>query len=209
MNTAKLWSSFDFILIAFLLVLASCAQHGLKPDEAMATLNIRDTQQAGDATVIIEGCGNQPNVGWTYCRFKQGAIANGQISLKVPPAVCRPENSPCVSWLIIRPDGTEFGGDVPRGQVTANIPLATLVNSQTIDIGARGPFAVLLTVKWVDTDGRDRESRAVGEIYMRVLRDGYTGLQETPSSRQYVWAWSEGAKFYRMTTALRAYVGVQ
>jgi hypothetical protein len=174
----------------------------------MAALNVRDTQQAGDATVIIEGS-QPPPVGFHFLRFNEGAVASGSVYLQVPPAVCRPDGASCVSYRIRRPDGTELGGDVPRGQTRVEIPVRTLFNSATAELGHRGPFFVLLTVKWVDDSGNDRESRAEGIIETRVVRAGYRSMVETPSSREYAWAWTDGSRFYRMTTALRAYSGAQ
>lgn len=195
-------------VFVFVMTLAACASKGLKPDEALAALGIRDAQQAGDATVIIEGT-SPPPVGFHYIRMQQGQVAQGSVFLQVPPAECRPEKANCVSWLVIRPDGTEFGNEVPRKQTRVEIPLRQLFNSNTAELGSRGPFGVMLTVKWVDKDGRDRESRAEGEIYVRVVRNGYRTLHSTPKSSDFVWEWAAGTMIYRMTSGLRAYAGTQ
>ena len=192
-----------FIFVVFL---AACASKGLKPDSALAALGIRDTQQAGDATVIVEGT-SQPPVGFHYIRMQEGASAIGSVFLQVPPAECNPNNVPCISWTVIRPDGSDFGEDVPRGTTRVDIPYKKLFNSDTVELGARGPFGVILTVKWIDNEGRDRESRAEGEIYVRVVKNGYRGLQDTPTNGDFVWEWSSENKIYRMTSGLRAYAG--
>lgn len=196
------------VIIALIMCLAACATKGLKVDQALAALGVRDAQQAGDATVIIEGT-SPPPVGFHYIRMQQGQVAEGSVFLQVPPAECRPAEAPCVDWLVIRPDGTDFGGQVPRGQTRVAIPVRQLFNSDRADIGSRGPFGVLLTVRWVDEQGRDRESRAEGEVYVRVVRQGYRSLHATPQSPDFVWSWASGGRVYRMTSGLRAYAGAQ
>jgi len=193
-------------MVIVALVLASCAQIGLRPDQAMAQLNVRDTQQAGDATVIIEGS-QPPPVGFHFLRFQEGDVAAGSVFLQVPPAQCRPEGGSCVEYAIRRPSGEVIGGQVPRGQTRVTIPVRELFGSGTVNLGHRGPFFVLLTVNWIDTDGRDRVSRAEGIIEVRVVRQGYQSLHATPGARDFAWQWTASGVNYRMTTALRAYAG--
>lgn len=197
-----------FLGLLVLAVFAACASGGLRPDEAMAQLGVRDTQQAGDATVVIEG-DQPPPVGFHFLRFQQGEIATGSVALVVPPAQCRPEGARCVHWAIRRPDGQVIGDDVPRGQVRVVIAVRDLFGSATAELGHRGPFFVLLTVKWVDEQGNDRESRAEGIIEVRVVSQGYQSLNQTPSSREFAWDWIDQGRNYRMTTALRAYAGMR
>ena len=188
-------------------IFAACASGGLHPDEALAALGVRDAQQAGDATVILEG-DSAPPVGFHFIRVQQGSVARGHITMQAPPAQCRPEGASCVSWTFIRPDGSEFGGAVPRGQTRVQIPLVQVFDSTTAELGSRGMNSILLTVKWVDDQGRDRESRAEGVVDIRVVRNGYQSLHETPTSREYAWEWTDSGRVYRMTTGLRAYAGV-
>ncbi len=202
------WRPTLLILSLFAIIIASCASQGLRPDEAMAALHVRDAQQAGDATLIIEGT-NPPPVGHHFLRFTEGEIVTGAIYLQVPPAACRPEGASCVSWRIRRPDGVTIGGDVPRGQTRVVVMVRDLLGSTTAELGHRGPFFALLTVLWVDDQGNDRTSVTEGIIDVRVVKNGYQSLHAIPTSRDFAWEWTSDGRVYRMTTALRAYAGAR
>lgn len=199
------WHSVVAVIFA-MAVFASCASQGLHPDEAVAALGVRDAQQAGDATIIIEG-DSPPPVGFHFLRFQEHDVVTGSVYLQVPPAECRPEGASCVHWTIRKPDGGSIGDDVPRGQTRVTIRVSQLFGSSTAELGHRGPFFILMTVKWVDEQGHDRESASEGIIEVRVLRQGYQSLNGTPHDRAFAWEWASGGRNYRMTTALRAYAG--
>lgn len=161
--------------------------------------------EANDATVVIEGCGSQPVVGYTYCRFREGAPTTGFLSLLAPNADCNADS--CVSFQVFFPAGTPaLGISVPKGQNRAKLLLKDLVKRDTFQKDDRGFWPVLMSVKFMGSDGNEHEMRAEGEIRMRVLAAKYTPLQEVENDPNYVWQWSEGKTVFKMTTAGRAWV---
>ena len=195
-------------VIFFMASMESCKSGGYKKDQAMADIGARDTAQVGDTSVPIEGCGNQPIVGYTYCRITANAVMPGSITVSVPPAQCREDN--CVQWKLYRPDGQEhLGGLVPKGQTKVTIPWRQILGRESVTTGDRGFWPIKVWVRWVDEDGRDRESSAEGEVRLRVIQNNYQPLNNVSGDRNFVWIWNEGNTFYRMTTALRTYVGAQ
>ena len=191
-----------FLSMIFVFVGASsCTKDMLVPDNAMSA------QEGEDYTVIIEGCGNQPVVGYTYCRFIEGNLNNQSVSLIVPPAKCKESN--CVFYKIFFPDGKTpaMGGSIPKDQTVVTIPWKELVKRGSITKGDSGFWGVLLEVHWVDVEGRDRVSFAKGEIRLRVLSRQYTPLNRTENDSNFVWDWANGEYRSKMTTGMRAFTG--
>ena len=46
----------------------------------------------GDSTAIVEGCGNRPIVGFTYCRQMEGEAADKAIIFVAPPSKCKADH---------------------------------------------------------------------------------------------------------------------
>lgn len=194
----------NWIVIAFIFFLAgaSSCSHSVKIDTAMAAI------EAGDFTVIIEGCGNQPIPGYSYCRVTEGDAANSVITIHAPPAACKQDQ--CVFWKVYQPDGsTDIGGGIPRGQTNVSIAWTELIHKQKFSTGDRGFWPVTLEVHYVDTDGRDRVAVAEGEIRLRVMRAGYQPLSDVRDDSNFVWTWTTGNHVMKSTTGLRSYVGLK
>jgi hypothetical protein len=159
---------------------------------------------ANDATVIIEGCGSQPVVGYTYCRMPEGQDATAlTLTLHSPPKIkCVTE--PCVSFTIFYPDGT------PSLSVPASLTGMTtlkwseLVKRGTFQVNDRGFWPVIMEWKYLDLDGVERSSIAEGEIRMRVLKRSYVPLHTATSSPEFAWNWTARGLTMGLATSGRA-----
>lgn len=159
-----------------------------------------------DATGLVEGCGNQPIVGFTYCRVQEGQNANQQIWFIGPPAVCDQKEG-CVFIKVWNNQGQlVWGGSIEKGKTRVPVNWNTLVSSPTFEVSHRGFWTWNMEVFWKDPDGRRRTSSAQGDIVLRVYRNGYLPLHEVSSDPAFVWSWSEGGFLYRMTSGLRAFI---
>lgn len=188
------------VLALLCLGASSCSTAKLMPDSAIAAMD------GGDATVIIEGCGSQPVVGYTYCRVGEGDTSLQSVRLHVPPAQCG--QAPCVTWKVFFPNGEPtLGGSVPQGQTSVEISWRDLVKKERFSIGDRGFWPILLEVHWVDRDGRERTSFAEGELRLRVMRQGYLPLHEVREDRAYSWQWASAGFVFKSTTGMRAFAG--
>lgn len=181
----------------------SCSTAQVREDQHMKTLELRDTLQAGDTTVIMSGCGPQPIVGFCYIRRHAGDATAGSLRVHAPPAECEGEGA-CASVRFIRPDSTEFSVDVPRGQAAVEVPWRQILDAPTFDVAQAGSWYLFLRVRWRDQDGRPRVSRAEGEIRFRIVAQQYQPLHESRDSDAYVWNWMDGPYAMRATSALRA-----
>lgn len=177
---------------------AQCSQY-VRPDSSSVF-----AAEAGDKTVIIEGCGFQPVVGYTYCRMRENAPTVGTFALIAPPTDCNGDS--CVSFTLFMPDGQpSLGYQVPKKTTRLTVPWKDLVKAETFQKSHRGFWPVVMRWKWLSkTDGREYESYAEGEIRLRVLAANYVNLNEIKSDDNYAWSWSEGKQNYRMTTTGRA-----
>jgi len=185
-------------LVAFLGLGASKCTHGVRPDSSTVF-----AAEANDKTVIIEGCGSQPVVGYTYCRMREGGPTSGKITLIAPPVKCQTE--PCVSFTLFFPDGSpSLGYTLPMGQTRLDVPWRELTKTDTFNKQQRGFWPVVMKWKWLDINGREYESYSEGEIRLRVLSSNYVPLHEIRAVPNFVWAWGEGKNQFRMTTAGRS-----
>lgn len=180
---------------------ARCSTYAVKMDSSA------NAAEAGDATAIIEGCGSQPVVGYTYCRFEEGMNAETTfLTLHVPPAICDRES--CVDVQIFFPDSSPtLGFTIPRGETKALIQMSELIKRKEFTKQDRGFWGILMTIHYIGPDG-ERLTFAEGEIRVRVTSKNYVPLHEVKDNREYAWRWfdKEGHVF-RMTTSGRAYTG--
>ncbi len=190
-----------FSMIFVFVGASSCTKDMLVPDNAMSA------QEGEDYTVIIEGCGNQPVVGYTYCRFIEGNLTDQSVSLIAPPAQCREDK--CVFYKIYFPDQSipAIAGSIPKGQTSVKIKWTELLKKGSIAKGDAGFWPILMEVHWVDTEGRDRVSFADGEIRLRVLSRQYTPLNRSKDDSNFVWSWTDGFHIFKSTASLRQYAG--
>ena len=174
---------------------------------------VQDAILAGDATGLVEGCGNQPVVGFTYCRLVEGDAADQTISFIGPPAKCNDPDS-CVFIKVFNQAGQiAWGGSIPKDQTRVYVSWRKLLGCQDppatcqFQVGNRGFWTYDHEVHWIDPDGHDRKSISQGDIVLRVYHQGYTPLDKVEADPNFVWSWVDGNFIYHMTTGLRAYVG--
>jgi len=197
------WTAWLFWLgLCFLaLSAARCSQYAVNMDSSA------NAAEAGDATVIIEGCGSQPVVGYTYCRFEEGLNAETTtLTLHAPPVICDRES--CIDVQIFFPDGSpSLGFSIPRGETKATVLMSDLIKRKEFTKQDRGFWPVLLTIRYIGPDG-ERLTFAEGEIRLRVLSKNYVPLHEIRDSAEYAWRWrSKEGQLFRMSTSGRAYTG--
>lgn len=194
-----------------------CARGRVTPD-----LVSESSAMDNDATVVIQGCGNQPIVGFTYCRVAEGDSTDDKIYFLGPPSRCQREA--CVFMKVYDNQGTQvWGGSVPRGKTQIGVSWRELLsqsqgleNTQTsqayFDLSHRGFWSVNQLVYWRDKDGNERQSQAQGDIVLRIYKQSYTPLQEIADDPNFVWKYfmSYQKKDYliKTTSSLRSYVAV-
>lgn len=182
---------------------ARCA-HPVKVQDGSAMAS-----ESNDATVIIEGCGNQAVVGYTYCRVPAGSNTDTKfITIIAPPTDCDDKDS-CISFKIYFPDGSQpaYGIQVPKGQTRITVLWSKILGRSTFETADRGFWPVIMTVKWTAPDRQPKQTLVEGELRLRVTTAGYEALNDVAENENYAWRWSDKQLVYRMSTAGRAYVG--
>lgn len=198
------------ILAAFLVIGASRCSHGVRLDQAMASV------EGEDYTALIEGCGNQLVPGYTYCRKTEGQQAAESLVFVAPPVKCLekdPETGadtgPCVTFKVYFPDGSKpaYGGSIPRGQTRASVPWNTILGKNSFELGDRGFWPYTYAIRYIGQDARERTAVSQGEIRMRVMKKDYVPLDNVSEDANFVWKWQDNGVPVRMTTGARTFVG--
>ena len=193
----------------FIFVLASCLI-GIGASNCSGVKMRNDTSllfaaEANDKTVIIEGCGNQPVVGYTYCRVREGTPTEQTISLMAPPIKCK--TKPCVVFTIFYPNGQPSKSvEVPDGKTKVTIPFSDLVKRDHFERDDLGFWGIRMDYRFIDTSEREFTGFAEGEIRLRVLRSSYVPLNESEADQNLVWRWSDKRFKYGFSTKGRANV---
>lgn len=161
----------------------------------------------GDATAIIEGCGNEPIVGFTYCRKEAGSSTNEVITFIGPPAIC--DRDACVFIKIWDNLGNlVWGSQFEKGKTRLPIGWEKLLSgSKTFETNFRGLFSWELEVFWKDANNRENKSVATGDLILRIFNRGYIPLSAVDGDSSFAWLWRDGGFDFKVTTGLRAYVG--
>lgn len=161
---------------------------------------------ANDVTLVTEGCGNQPVVGYTYCRTREGAAtADKKVTFLIPQTDCISQTS-CASLKIFYPDGEPAAGyDVPKKQTRFAIAFDKILKRSSFTKDDRGFWPVVLTWRTYDQNKKERSISVEGEIRMRVLSSSYVPLQNS-SEAQWVWVDSVSRKTISYSTSGRALV---
>lgn len=187
-------------LILFLSSFQACAMGRRVAIDPVVT----STVLSGDDTSIVEGCGNQPFVGGTFCRQVEGDATDKSIWLIGPPAKCSKDQ--CVFFKIFDQQGNlVFGGALDKGKTRIEVPWKSLLSRDTFQMADRGLWGVRTTVFWIDKDGFDHQSDSTGTIILRVYAASYLPLNEVSTDPNYVWEWVDNGQEYKMTSSLRAY----
>jgi hypothetical protein len=160
-----------------------------------------------DTTGLVQACGNQPIVGFTYCRVQEGDNSGQSISFLGPPAKCNQEDSCVFIKVWNQQSQLIWGGSIPKDQTSVKVPWKVLLSGRDqFQLGDRGFWTFNTQVFWLDPDGRERTSTSQGDILLRVYRKGYLPLHEVREDPNFVWEWHDGGFLYRMTSGLRAYI---
>jgi len=187
------------LLMVLVLVGAKC-KDGVKEDTQMSAL------EAGDYTALIEGCGNQPVPGYTYCRKIEGNATGELLFFLAPPSIVCPENI-CAEIKVYNPSGeVAWGGIIPKGQPSISVEWKQLTKKDTFDVGDRGFWGYMYTYYYVGEDGNTHQTVTQGEIRLRVIRKAYISLQEVSEDSNFVWKWKHKGHDIKMTTGGRTYV---
>lgn len=190
------------VLLCLAITHAAC---GASPARVRPDVNTESSVKDGDATAIIEGCGNPPIVGFTYCRVQEGDTAGQSLWFIGPPADC--DQLACVFIKVWNNQSQlVWGGSLPKGGTRVEVPWKTLLGSETFQVSHRGFWTWNVEVHWRDLDGKERVSVSQGDLVLRVFRIGYVPLHEVGSDPSFVWSWVSGEKIFKMTSGLRAYV---
>lgn len=162
--------------------------------------------EANDATVIISGCGNQPVVGYTYCRVHEGQdTTKVGVSLMAPPVQCK--TKPCVTFKVFFPQGQPaWGISVPDGATKVDVSWKDLLNVPSFVKDSQGFWQVVMEWNWVDENGNEHQSAALGEIRLRVLDANYTALNNVHDDKNFAWRWKNGKFNMAFSTAGRSTV---
>lgn len=187
-----------YLLPFFVFLINSCTS-GLALDKEIGAV------EAEDLTALVQGCGNQLVSGYTYCRKMEGEATNESITFVAPISNCK--NGECTELKIFYPDGSpSYGYVFKKGESKHVVKWTTLTKKNTFDVQDRGFWLFTYRIKFIDTDGRERETVTEGEIRLRVYRQAYIPLHEVPEDRNYVWKFNFDGVNVRMTTGGRTYV---
>lgn len=191
-------------MLALLLLLFTEQAHAFGSKRVAADPNTTSTLLDGDATGIVEGCGQQPSTLGMFCRQQEGDASNKSVWFIGPPAKCNKDEA-CVFIKIWNAQGQlVWGGSIPKSQTRIEVPWSTLLGRQTFELGDRGFWTFNTQVFWVDQDGKDRESLSQGDIVLRVFKKTYQPLHAVLDDPNFVWTWEDGSFQYKMTSGLRA-----
>ena len=162
---------------------------------------------AGDATGLIDCGAGQPLVGFCYLRVIEGDSAGRSVWFIGPPAECSREDS-CVFIKVWNNQGAlVWGGSIPKGRTRVEVPWKTLLGADRFEVGHRGFWTFNHEVIWKNAEGREQVSVSQGDLLVRVYRQGYQPLDKVDADPNFVWTWIDGPWRYRVTSALRAFVG--
>lgn len=192
------------LFLIFALPSVACA---FGPKRVKADPVTRSTLLDGDVTGIVEGCGHQPIVGFTYCRKMEGDASDQTISFIGPPSQCDQKDA-CVFIKVWNNEGDlVWGGSIPKKMTRIAVSWTTLLSSPLFQIDSRGIWTYNIQVFYKDEHGREISSISQGDILLRVFRTGYMPLDQVEDDPNYVWNWVDQGYVYKMTSGLRAYVG--
>jgi hypothetical protein len=192
-------------LILFSIVLltslgaSNCGTARLEPDLGVSAV------VAGDSTAFVEGCGNMPIEGYTYCRKMEGDTSNGKIWFHAPPSQCDDKDS-CVSLKIYIFGEDPMGFTFPKGITKVGVEWKAIIGKNIFEVHDRGFYPFDYTIKWNDKAGREQFTFVDGEIRLVVYTKEYVPLHDVEEDPNFVWIWEDGGCVYKMTTGGRSNV---
>lgn len=186
------------IFLSFLGVALSCSSIVID-DSANAA-------QSNDTSIVIEGCGNQPISGFTYCRKEEGPMEDRDvIAFHVPDSNCERES--CVTLTVFGPEGPDRSLFIPKGWKYYALHWSQMTGKEEFSRRDRGFWTIVMDVYWRDNDGDQRRTSLLGEIRLRVLSSNYQSLHNARGEGPYAFKWNvEGPFRVGYTTAGRSSV---
>ena len=158
-------------------------------------------------TSPIQGCGNQPIVGYTYCRKTEGFSADELLYFYGPPAQC--SKPPCVIVKIYAPNGAPaLSVPIKPDETRLALPWRDLIKNPTFRTSDRGMWLYCLDITFRGTDGIEHQSTTCGEIRLRVLAANYTPLHNQAQDANFTWIWCENQWTIKMTSSGRTFIGL-
>ncbi len=180
--------------------IVACASHRTKLDAEVSSM------LSNDMTAPIMGCGQQPIVGYTYCRKTEGSQTTDIISFFAPDTKCG--KKVCVHGTIYSPDGQPaLGVPFADNATRQDLSWMTILKSPTFEAGTRGIYLWCLSIEFLDPNGIMRTSQTCGEIRLRVVAKNYLPLHNAPSDPNFVWIWCDNKWIMKMTTNGRTFIG--
>lgn len=190
-----------FFVISIALMMAGC--NNFPVEKAVSAM------EGKDATAPIQGCGNQPIAGFTYCRVVEGEVAKAHLTVYGPVTNCDREEG-CVHFKIFYPEGDvpTYSQWIKKGETSARVYWKDLIKSEVFTKGHRGYWPVKYWVYWKHPEeGNEMVSETDGEIRLRVIDKEYTPLHESATDPNYAWSFvAKDGTVVNMTTGLRTYV---
>jgi len=189
-----------FLGLSVTLMGVGCAHHEVEEDPSLSPI------LANDTTLVIEGCGNQPVIGYTYCRKSDGSSALDTLVLHIPPVKC--QKNDCVYVKILMPDGSPAVGlSAKEGQSRLEVSWKTLLGRDVFKAGDRGFWIVLVEIHYIDRRGLLKKTLVEGEIRLRVYPNNYLPLNNIKDDPNFVWQWRQNNRLFKMTTNGRVFMG--
>lgn len=168
----------------FLSVLVAFAAGGCK--SPIIRDNTVSAAISNDTTLIIEGCGKQPIVGYTYCRVTPvNKTRDMLLTFYVPKMDC--DKNSCVSIKIFGVDGnTTHGFEIPKGEISGTVSWFTILGKEEFTSGDRGFYPVLAIMRYKD-GSQEKKTIIEGEIRLRVLNEKYISLVNVEDDHSFNW----------------------
>lgn len=177
-----------------------CAHKGVEEDSSLEPIIANDT------TLIIEGCGHAPIIGYTYCRKIDGQSTTDSLVFHVPPTNCG--KSECIYVKILMPDGSPAVGlSAKSGETKLEVSWKTLLKREVFQAGDRGLWIVLVEIHYLDSLGVLKKTLIEAEIRLRVLATGYISLLNVEEDPNFIWLWQNNDRKFKMTSNGRSFMG--
>lgn len=193
------------ILLSLFFIFICHSSYGFGKSAHISPDSVVDSPIAeGDSTAIIMDCDGRPNVGFAYCRVQEGDSTGKNLTFVVPPAKCAREH--CVYLEVWTQGHLVWSSASLKDETSMTVSWRELTGRAEFIIGDRGNWTVNEVVYWTDSDGNERQSRAQGDIVLRVFKKNYTPLHNSSEDPNYAWVFSDGRFQYKITSSLRSTV---
>jgi hypothetical protein len=186
-----------FILVLVLFFSTSCSNVVI--DSSVGAVESNDT------TATVQGCGNPPIAGYTYCRKSVGDATNDFIVFVAPVTKCNAP--PCAEWKIFDADLQPIAGDFFSATTsTAKVYWSTITGKSTFDQNDLGIFPFEFKIRYLNNQDQEGSFFVQGEIRLRVLATKYISLDNTPNDSNFTFFNTYNGYQVKMTTAGRSTV---